>query len=67
MLRFFTALAVLLPIFVGGCSAFGWQASSASQGLDINPLNWGTGQSVISPSNAPGFTNGEPLDMRSRR
>jgi hypothetical protein len=52
MLRIIAVVIVLLP-FVGGCA---WQANNASQRVDINPFNFGSGQQVISPSN---YQNGQ--------
>jgi hypothetical protein len=47
MRRIIAVVIVLLPFF-GGCT---WQANNASQRVDINPFNLGTGQQVISPAN----------------
>jgi hypothetical protein len=66
MFRILAAMALLLPFVAGGCSFGPWQASNASQAVDINPWAFGSGQPVFSPSNGPGFLNGEAMDMRSR-
>jgi hypothetical protein len=47
MLRIIAVIIVLLSL-VGGCA---WQANNASQRVDINPCNFGTGQQVVSPAN----------------
>ena len=60
------AATLLLPLFAGagGC---GWQANRGSQAVEVNPLALGSGDPVISPSNAFGYSNGEALDVRTRR
>jgi hypothetical protein len=63
MFRILAARALVLPL-VGGCSFGPWQANNASQAVDVNPWAFGSGQSVFSPSNAPGYLNGEAMDMR---
>jgi hypothetical protein len=64
MRRFVPLAALLISLFATGCS--GWQANRSSQAVDINPFALGTGNPVIQPSNAPGFINGQPQDMRTR-
>ena len=49
MRRIIAVLIVLLPFF-GGCILEGWQPTKASQTVDINMGNFGTGQQVITPS-----------------
>jgi hypothetical protein len=66
MFRILAALALLLPLVAGGCSFGPWQANNASQAVDINPWALGSGQSVFSPANGPGYINGEAQDMRRR-
>jgi hypothetical protein len=63
MFRILAALALLLPFIAGGCT---FQANNASQAVDFNPLAIGSGQSVFSPANGPGYVNGEAQDMRRR-
>jgi hypothetical protein len=63
MFRILVALALLLPFMAGGCT---FQANNASQAVDFNPLAIGSGQSVFSPANGPGYVNGEAQDMRRR-
>src|SRR5262245_48870282 len=66
MRRLLAAATLLLALFAaaGGCA---WQANRGSQAVDINPLALGSGDPVISPSNAFGYSNGEAMDMRTRR
>lgn len=64
MFRIFAVLIAVLPVFASGCG--GWQANNASQAVDINPFNWGSGSPVFSPSNSPGYTDGMAQDMRRR-
>jgi hypothetical protein len=65
MRRLLAAATLLLTLAdAGGCT---WQANRGSQAVDVNPLALGPGDPVISPSNAPGYSNGEALDMRTRR
>jgi hypothetical protein len=66
MLRLLTAFALLLPIVASGCSYI-WQANKSSEAVDISPFNWGSGQSVFSPANSFGYSNGEAMDARTRR
>jgi len=61
MLRILAALALLLPFVAGGCT---WQANNASQAVDIDPFAIGSGQSVFSPANGPGYINGNAQDTR---
>jgi hypothetical protein len=64
MRRLLAMLAVLLPLAAAvGCVG---QPSRASQGIEVNPFNWGTGQQVVSPANDHNYLNGEPMDMRRR-
>ncbi len=49
---------------LAGCS--GWQANSASEAMDVNPLGALWGEPVFTPANGPGYVNGDSLDMRSR-
>jgi len=60
------AAALFLPLLAGGCS-WPWQANNASQAVDVNPWLLGSGQSVFSPANGPGYVGGDAMDMRSRR
>ena len=62
MLRILAALTFLLPFVAGGCS---WQANNASQAVEINPAAIGSGQSVFSPANGPGYINGTAQNMRT--
>ena len=65
MRRLMAGAALLLTLAgVGGCA---WQANSGSQAVTINPLAAGSEESVFSPSNGPGYMNGEALDMRTKR
>ncbi len=64
MLRILTAMMLLLPSVAGGCT---WQANNSSQGVNIDPFAFGSGQQVISPANGPGYVNGEAMDMRRGR
>jgi hypothetical protein len=54
-----TAAALLLPL--AGCS--GWQANKSSQAVDFDPSAYGA---MLSPSNAPGFMDGDAQDMRTK-
>ena len=63
MFRILVTLALLLPFMACGCT---FQANSASQAVDFNPVAIGSGQSVFSPANGPGYVNGEAQDMRRR-
>ena len=54
----------LLLLTLAGCS--GWQPTRGSQAVDVDPWAIGAGGQAITPSNAPGFINGEPQDMRTR-
>jgi hypothetical protein len=63
MVRILAVLALLFPFIAGGCT---FQANNASQAVDFNPLAIGSGQSVFSPANGPGYINGEAQDMRRR-
>ena len=58
-------MSAVLLLFLAGCSGV-WQANSASQAVDINPAALGTGNPVFTPSNAPGFINGEPQNLKTR-
>jgi hypothetical protein len=64
MLRILAVAALLLPLAGTGCSA--WQANSGSQAVDIDPFAVGSGRAVFSPSNEPGYINGDPQDVRSK-
>lgn len=64
MLRLFraaalTATAILLPL--GGCA--GWRANKSSEAIDFDPSQYG---SMITPSNAYGYVNGQAMDMRTK-
>jgi hypothetical protein len=63
-MRVLLVLAALLTVAVlPGCTTdFGIKGG---QGVDINPFNLGSGDSVFSPSNSRWFSDGEPLDCRS--
>ena len=63
MFRILVVLTLLLPFVAGGCT---FQANNASQAVEFNPLAIGSGQSVFSPANGPGYINGESQDMRRR-
>ena len=66
-MRYFVAVAVLFLSLtcLEGCT-WQWQANKSSEAVDINPFA-GPGEPVISPSNGPGYMNGVPQDMRTRR
>jgi hypothetical protein len=64
MRRFIVAVALFISLFAAGCEA--WQANRSSQAVDIDPFAVGSGSPVFQPSNAPGFINGQPQDMRTR-
>ena len=36
------------------------------QAVEINPLNYGSGNPIVQLSNAPGYMNGQAFDMRSK-
>jgi hypothetical protein len=59
------AAAFLLSVAVGGCS-YTWQPNASSQAMDINPFA-GSSWPVIAPANGPGYMNGDPQDMRTKR
>jgi hypothetical protein len=63
MFRILTVLAALILLTAGGCT---FQANNASEAVTVNPLYVGSGQSVFSPANGPGYINGEAQDMRRR-
>jgi hypothetical protein len=67
MRRLLTAAPFLLSLTgVCGCAGWsGWQANKGSQAVDFDLGAVGSGQSAITPSNAPGYMNGMPQDMRS--
>jgi len=56
-------MALLVTLFAIGCT---WQANQSSTAVEINPYNYGSGSPVIQPSNAPGYMNGQAVDMRSK-
>jgi hypothetical protein len=65
MRRFLAAAALLLPLAgAGGCSP--WLANKGSQAADIDPFAVGSGQPVFQPSNALGYSDGIPTDMRTK-
>lgn len=53
-------LLMALGLLTAGCTVDG----PGSQALRINPLNWGSSEPVVSPSNDYGYHNGVPLDQR---
>lgn len=61
---FVVVMTVLISLSAAGC--FTWQANNGSQAVDVNPLAYGSGAPVIQLSNAPGYMNGQPFDMRSK-
>jgi hypothetical protein len=64
MRRFLAAAALMLALVgAGGCT---WQANSGSQPVEINPFAVGSGN-VFNSASGPGYMDGEPLDMRTRR
>jgi len=64
--QYLAMIILLIPVCLGGCAIQGCQpGGSGSQAVDINPAAFGSGQ-VISPSNAPGYMDGEPMDMRHK-
>jgi len=64
MRRIWTTMALLLPFLgVGGCT---WQANSGSEAVKFDPFALGSGESIFSPANGPGYINGDPQDMRSK-
>src|SRR5262249_2278086 len=60
------AVATLVLVLAGACGCT-WQANRGSQAVDINPFALGSRDPVISPSNSYGYSNGEALDMRTKR
>ena len=67
MYRTLAILTLLIPLTgVGGCTFGPWQANNGSQAVEVNPWAWGSGQSVVSPANGPGYFNGDAMDMRTR-
>lgn len=64
MLRILAVLTLLILLAAGGCV---FQANNASQGIEVNPFKWGSGEQVVGPANDSDYANGEPVDMRSRR
>jgi hypothetical protein len=63
-MRRLLAAALLLALAGAGCT---WQASRGSQAVDVNPFALGSGEPVFSPAEGPGYSNGVPTDMRTRR
>jgi hypothetical protein len=56
--------ALLISPFAAGCN--GLQANKSSEAVDIDLSAIGTGKPAIRPSNAPGFIDGQPQDMRTK-
>jgi hypothetical protein len=54
------AALLLLLVYAGGCT---WLANSASQAVDIDPWS----NPVVTPANGPGYVDGAPQDMRTKR
>jgi hypothetical protein len=64
-------LLVLVALLAGGalpgCSMITDFGIKAGQGVEVNPFNLGSGDSVFSPANDRGFANGDPQDCRTHR
>lgn len=57
-------LLAVLVICLAGCSGF--QANRSSEAVDLDLSAIGTGNPAVAPSNAPGYMDGLPMDMRTR-
>jgi hypothetical protein len=64
MRRLLAVAAFFVSLTVVGCSS--WQANNASEAVDFNPFAVFSGESVFSPANGPGYSNGDSLDMRTK-
>jgi hypothetical protein len=63
MRRLLAVAALILPLVnTGGCSWQG-QANRSSQAVDIDPWR----NPAIVPANGPGYVDGVPQDMRTKR
>jgi hypothetical protein len=62
---FLTMAAFFLGLLGAGCQET-WQANRASQAVNVNPFGVASGEPVFTPSNSPGYINGDSQDMRTR-
>jgi hypothetical protein len=58
--RFLAIFLLLIPVVASGCAGCNngaWQANNASEAVSFGPNGLG-------PADAPGYMNGEPMNMR---